>query len=216
MNKKSCTFFLLSSFVLTFLASAEPLAEWDPAAGKVIGGKLSVPDSVSGIPLEGWAETDSNIELSSTFPDGAAIVLGGKQTKPIRTGAGRTLLIGSGTGLEVSFFPEDTTEDMTLLASPGLELRYIGSRQRLDVIVYYATQEQTNSYVALNFEAKPGEWSTAQVSLSDTMVSAEVNGLSLNKKLLNSIKTEPAALQLGMKNDSRPFRGKIGKIKLTQ
>jgi len=206
----------LATFALAAPASAGPLASWNPADAKATGTKTVVPDTVASVSIEGPPEADVIIEHSSDGPDGAALVFGGTQTKPLRNMANTNFTLGSGTTITVDFRPEPGADDMTIFASPGIELRYIAADQKLAFIVYYDVETQKSNYAQVVVGAKPGEWNQAKMSVTDTELVAEVNGMTSRKQLLNTVRSMPSTIMIGLKGDARPFKGKIGKITISQ
>lgn len=206
----------LATFALAAPASAGPVASWNPADAKATGTKTVVPDTVASVSIEGPPEADVIIEHSSDGPDGAALVFGGTQTKPMRNMASTSFTLGSGTTITADFRPEPGADDMTIFASPGIELRYLAADQKLAFIVYYDVETQKGNYVQVVVEAKPGEWNQAKMSVTDTELVAEVNGMTSRKQLLNTVRSMPSTIMIGLKGDARPFKGKIGKITISQ
>lgn len=209
-----CFLAALCAFALTLQAS--PVADWNPADGTVTGGGIMVPDSVGGANFEGGPESGATLEESSDASEGKAIVFNGSQTKAVRTKAGVQLTIGNGSSLELSFWPETSGEAMTVFVSSGFEIRYEGDKERVAVIVYYDIEQNTGNYAQVVLDAKPGQWNKLTATISDTELTADVNGIAGRKQLLSPVKSPPAAASLGLKGTGRPFKGKIGKITLAQ
>ncbi len=209
------SFGVLLAVALPGFASA-PIGEWDPAQGMVNGVKVVVPDAVGKLNLEGGEDTATTLERSESVPGGAAIVFAGTQTKPMRTVAGGKITIGSGTTLEMAICPDASAGDMTILVMPGFELRYSGAKQQLSTIVYYDVDQNTANYAHADLPAKAGGWSNVKVSISSTELVCEVAGETGRKQLVQPVKILPAALVLGIKGDSRPYKGKVGKITISQ
>jgi hypothetical protein len=212
------TLSVLASLSLVSLACADPVASWNPGDGKAGGNKVIVPDTVASVSIEGPPEADLTLETTSDAPDGAgALVFGGAQTQPMRNMAGTSFTLGSGTTITVDFQPAaGATEDMTIFASPGIELRYLAADQKLAFIVYYDTEAEKSNYAQVVVEAKPGEWNQAKLSVTDTELVGEVNGLATRKQLLNAVRKVPSTIMIGLKSTARPFKGKIGKITISQ
>lgn len=208
---------VLATLAFTPPASADPVASWNPGDGKVTGVKTIVPDTVASVSLEGPAEADVTLEPTLDAPDGAgALVFGGSQTTPMRNMANTTFTLGSGTTITVDFQPEAGGQDMTLFASPGIELRYLAADQKLAFIVYYDIEAEKSNYAQVVVEAKPGEWNQAKLSVTDTELVGEVNGMTSRKQLLNTVRKMPSTIMIGLKGNARPFKGKIGKITIAQ
>ncbi len=216
MSPKSTLLALCLLSICALRASASPVAEWNPSQGTGNAGSIVVPDAVGSLKLEGGPDSDTSLARAADFPDGAAIVFGGSQTKSMRTAAGGKLSIGSGSTIEINVCPDASPGDMTILCVPGLELRYAAAKQQLSVIVFHDTEQNTANYTHVDLAAKPGQWSAVKVSISDTELACEVAGVSGRKKLLSPLKVEAAAVQLGMKGNSRPYKGKVGKITISQ
>lgn len=213
-----CPLLIFSTLALAPLAAADPIASWKPADGKAAGDKVSVPDTVGSVSIEGPPESDVTLETTSDAPDDAgALVFGGAQTQPMRNMAKTSFTLGSGTTITMDFQPAaGSSEDMTLFASPGIELRYLGADEKLAFIVYYDIEADKSNYAQVVVEAKPGEWNRAKLTVSDTELVGEVNGMTANRQLLNTVRKVPSTIMIGLKGTARPFKGKIGKITIAQ
>jgi hypothetical protein len=221
MNKASFPqrLFLIPLLGLSLLASslpAEEIAQWSPAEGTSSGAAILVPDSVGGANLQGTAENGATLEQSAEIPGGGAIVFSGDQRNALRSIPGVSLTVGTGCSLQVDFLPEATEKEMTVLSLPAVELRYLGQQQKLDIIVFYDVPQQTGNYAYVRLDAKPGDWNSVKVTLAEGELVGEVNGAVERKPLINPLKAVPSVLQLGAKADGRPFKGKLGKLSISQ
>lgn len=203
--------FLLTLLLLSSGARAsanDALASWSAENATMTGGTINVRPTAGTSALTGPAE---GIAIADDAAVGKILTFSGSQTDALS--AGEPILPSSQLRVTAKVRLQKNPAWGAVLRMSDLEIRHLGSRGALALIVWPAGQDEGSSIPEITIPEQLGEWITITATVIGNKMKISAAGKEAEQEFTGEFASKPRRLALGFAA-GRPLIGDVAEVKI--